>query len=86
MYIFTINTENSENPFLLNLAFLIQILAIFNISDLYVFAMSCVYYKCISVVFKRRKRGTYRAMGPRELLDVCEHIVKHKGNWKYNIR
>lgn len=40
------------------------------------------------VVFKKRRRGTYRALGPKELLHVCEKLVPSNidlSSWEHKI-
>ncbi|XP_053381487.1 guanine nucleotide-binding protein-like 1 [Mercenaria mercenaria] len=40
------------------------------------------------VVFKKRKRGTYRALGPKELHNVCKNIVQSEvdlSSWEHKI-
>ena len=37
-------------------------------------------YFIFTGVQKKRKRGTYRALGPKELYKVCHHLVKEHGN------
>ncbi|XP_052790846.1 guanine nucleotide-binding protein-like 1 [Mya arenaria] len=40
------------------------------------------------IVFKKRRRGTYRAMGPRELYEMCQNIVEDEvdlSSWEKKI-